>query len=198
MEYSKVYTQMFNNPQYCKDDNTFRETYCLENMKMKKFNSLIDVGSGRGRFIKRVLSMFPDTEILSTDLANYHHIPNISFQEIDLSSAQSRDKLIEKYQNNKRDLLTCLDVLEHLDKSFIDEVFRMFSLVAKTCIFTIANHSDIVDGIELHTIQENFDYWGPIIQRYFKIVKFHDDIYFMNGRPILYILYCESLERDSA
>lgn len=194
MNYEEVYAKMFNDPKYCRDEVLFRNTYVIENMKMKKFNSLIDISSGRGRLINLVKKQFPDTHIVSTDLANYHKIPDTPFLEINLSNPGDRDLLIKSFEFNKRDLLTCLDVLEHLDKSFVEEVFKLFSKVAKTSIFTIANHPEVINGVELHTIQEDMTYWRPIIEKYFKIVKFHDDIYFRNGKPTLYILYCEPLE----
>ena len=193
MDYQKVYNDAFANPQYCKDEWLFRNIYCLENMKMKRFDSMIDISSGRGRLLVEVQKNYPYIEITSTDLNNFHKLPGVEFIKLDLSLQEDRDKIVSLYKENPKELLTCLDVLEHLDKSFIDDVFRMFSQIAKTSIFTIANHSDKVNGVELHTIQESFDFWEPYIKRYFKIVKFHDDIYIVDGKPNLYILYCEPL-----
>jgi len=34
----------------------------------------------------------------------------------------------------------------------------------------VANHSDIIDGIELHLIQENNDWWKTKIEKNFKII----------------------------
>jgi hypothetical protein len=84
--------------------------------------------------------------------------------------------------------LTCTDVFEHLDKSFIEDVILVCSKLSKMCIFAIANHSDIIENIELHTIQENDTYWDNKLKKNFEIKK--KSIH-CNGR--LYFYVCESI-----
>jgi chemotaxis methyl-accepting protein methylase len=110
-----------------------------------------------------------------------YHSENVdNFIRCDLSSPVQRDALLVK----QFDILTCTDVLEHLDKSFIEDVLRLYSSLSTYSILAIANHSDIIDGVELHTIQENDTWWENYILKYFSIV---DKQTFYNGRLYMYV-----------
>lgn len=140
---------------------------------LNKFNpsdqfTLIDIGSGRGHMIRMIKNIFPNCKITSVDINNYHNIADIQFIQSDLSNKEDRNNL----QNNKYDVLICLDVLEHLDYSFINDVFELFHNMSNYNLFAIANHSDIFNGIELHTIQENETWWNNIINKLYYIKYF--------------------------
>ena len=64
----------------------------------------------------------------------------------------------------------------------------MCSQLSSYSIICIANHSDIINGIELHTIQENELWWENIMSKYFKLS--YKEIKY-NGR--LYEYFCEPL-----
>jgi hypothetical protein len=112
----------------------------------------------------------------------------LDYEFISLDLSNNDD--FKKIKKNTYELLTCLDVLEHLDKSFVDNVLYNFSQISKNVILTIANHHDIQNNIELHTIIENMDYWRPIITKFFIIN--HEETYEfkqMNGDiNYLYVL----------
>jgi hypothetical protein len=95
------------------------------------------------------------------------HNENADFIGCDLSSSRDRTKLTEQ----KYDVLCCTDVFEHLDKTFIDDVIHMCSLLSPTCVLCIANHSDILNGVELHTIQENDSWWESRMKKHFNIIR---------------------------
>ena len=184
MNYLDIYTNSFSNPAYSKDGYIDpKNKYIIDCIRDEHVNNIIDISSGRGALVKLIKVIFPDIKILSTDLKKFHE-ENVDFIKLDLSIVEDRNKLID---NEIYDLLTCMDVLEHLDKSFIDDVLYMISNISKTVILTIANHSDIFDGVELHTIQEDYTYWGPLLSKYFDTV-YYEEKYFINGKPKLYLL----------
>ena len=191
MNYLEVYDSSFSDNNYSVHNNQeFRYQFCIKYLQNHTINSLIDVGSGRGVFLKMIYDIVPD--IVSVDLNNYHNINGIKFIQANLANQNDRDHLMNMCRDNKYDLLTCLDVLEHLDKTFIENVLEMFAKLSKVCILTIANHSDIFNGVELHTIQEDFEFWGPLIKKYFKIIDCNEH-YIHNNKPRLFIVTVESL-----
>ncbi|NBR60034.1 MAG: class I SAM-dependent methyltransferase [Actinobacteria bacterium] len=186
MDYKKIYENTFNLDWYSVEHH-IQYDYIINAVKNLNLdnNNIIDIGSGRGHLLKQLLeNNIHNLEITSVDLKKFHNHNNIKFIECDLSKSSDRNKLLE----NEYDILICSDVFEHLDKSFIEDVIIMCSKLSKTCIFSIANHSDIINGVELHTIQEKDSWWENIITKYFQINK--KDIYY-NG--ILYMYICTSI-----
>ena len=189
MNYLNVYDNAFSMQQY--NVHSFDEPrYQIVNDFIKHnkndIKNIIDIGSGRGVLLELLLETYNDINVISCDINKYHNIKNVEFHKMDLSNKNT-------YVNiPQQDLLTCLDVMEHLDKSFIDDVLCYFSKISKKSIITIANHSDILNNVELHTIQEDDSYWTPIINKYFKIENIKEE-YIINSKPRLYIYYLESL-----
>lgn len=168
MNYTEVYTNTFANIQYSNHyhvqyDNVLERLANIYNKD--SYFSVIDVGSGRGQLIKNIKDNYPNSEITSVDLNQFHNENIVEFIKCDLSVETDRQKLLEK----SYDVVTCTDVLEHLDESFIEEVIQMLSKLAKHSILAIANHSDIWNGIELHTIQKDCDWWTRLIEKYYVI-----------------------------
>jgi len=152
--------------------------YVLEN----NVKTMIDIGSGRGNIIKILKELNSNVEITSTDLSKFHDY-DVPFLELNLCDKNSYGSIF----NKKYDLLTCLDVLEHIEKNCVNDVFELLSKISKYSLITIANHSDIQNEVELHLIQENMDYWSPIIEKFFVIEDQKTEYY---GR--LYILKLKS------
>jgi 2-polyprenyl-3-methyl-5-hydroxy-6-metoxy-1,4-benzoquinol methylase len=124
---------------------------------------------------------FPNSKIISVDLEKFHN-ENVIFKKCNLSVDKDRQKLLDR----KYDFLTCTDVFEHLDKSFIDDVISMCSKLSNNCFFAIANHSDIQNGVELHTIQENNTWWESKLTNFFNInMSFHNTFH------TLYMYHCD-------
>lgn len=146
--------------------------------KINKFNNILDIGTGRGNLIKFILKQYPDIKISTSDIENFHNI-DIPFYKIDLTNINTL-KDIEKH-----DIITCTDVLEHLPEESLKEIIEVFSKKCKVAIFTIANHSEIINNVQLHLIQKDLDFWREIIENFFKIKNF--EIAY-NGR--LYLLTC--------
>ena len=192
MNYLEVYNKNFSiNIYSVHDEQEYRYRYCMEFLNKNNIGTMIDIGSGRGVFLNTVKQSIDNINILSVDLNNYHNIEHIDFAMTNLANSDDRNNLLNKYENNKFELLTCLDVLEHLDKSFIEDVLMLFSKVSTTAILTIANHPEWFDGVELHTIQEDFSFWGPLINKYFDVLDYQEQ-FFHNGTPRLYVVTVKS------
>ena len=160
MNYNKMYTQLFSNANYSKHGYTEpRYIFANENIDRFSANNIIDIGSGRGVLLELIKKTHPNIRLVSTDLQKFHNI-DCEFINLDLTN-----KNTYFYPAQKFDLLMCLDVLEHLDKCYITQVFEWFAEISKYQVLSIANHSEIINGIELHTIQENIDYWISLINK---------------------------------
>lgn len=185
MDYKNTYKTLFNTETYSIHNSTeYRYQLVLDYLKNNNVKKLIDISSGRGVMLGLIKEQFPNIEIVSTDLEKFHNIDVSKFHEVDLSKEETLFDVDEKF-----DLLTCLDVLEHLDKSFIDKVFKWFSRISKHQIMTIANHSEIMNGVEIHTIQEDMSYWRPVIEDYLNIDEEDSKTFIHMGRPhYLYVL----------
>jgi cyclopropane fatty-acyl-phospholipid synthase-like methyltransferase len=163
--------------------------YQITNDVVKKNNvkNIIDIGSGRGVLLDFLIEENPEIKILSTDLENFHNL-NFDFRKIDLSDNKTFFEVNEKYE-----LLSCLDVLEHLEENLLDDVFSWFSKISENQVLTIANHSEILNGKEIHLIQENLDYWEPIVLNHLEIISKETKVFYHMGRPhYLYILITKS------
>lgn len=185
MDYKTVYGDLFNTEKYSRhNESEFRYQLVLDYLRNNEVETMVDISSGRGVMLEMIKKEFPNIKIISTDLKKFHEVEVDGFYEVDLSKKETLFSVDKKY-----DLLTCLDVLEHLDKSFISSVFEWFSEISKNQILTIANHSEIQNGIEIHTIQEDMNYWRPIVTEFLEIENEDSKTFIHMGRPhYLYIL----------
>jgi len=188
VNYLNIYETCFDNESYSKDHH-IQYDFVVDEIKKLFINktesefSLIDIGSGRGQLINLIQKNFNNVKITSVDLKKFNDL-DINFIKCNLSLENERELL----KNNVYDVLSCTDVFEHLDKSFIEEVISLCSSLSKNCIFAIANHSDIINNIELHTIQENDIWWEKYLLKYFEIKEKH--IKYDNR---LYMYTCKSI-----
>jgi cyclopropane fatty-acyl-phospholipid synthase-like methyltransferase len=188
MDYKSVYQTAFSDVYYS-NNHHIQYDYVVQKLKTM-FNpddtfELIDVGSGRGQLLQLVRNEFKNSILTSVDLQKIHNVQVNYFIECDLSSKSDRLSLLTK----KYDVLVCTDVLEHLDKSFIVDVFDTFLKLSNKSILAIANHSDILNGLELHTIQEDNQWWESHIKTFYSI---DDMVSAYNGR--LYMYFVTSLQ----
>jgi hypothetical protein len=175
-----VYDKLFGGSTYniLEDTGGRQYNYVLNLIKQYTPKSVMDIGSGRGIFIRMLNEMHPDIKISTCDLNNYHRHHFADFQKINLCE----DFTI----NGQYDFVSCLDCLEHLEIGCIDNVIKKISLVTKDiAVFSIANHSDIIDGIQLHLIREDHRFWTPVIEKYFSVVNYEEAL---DGRLMYYIL----------
>lgn len=181
MKYEKVYSEVFKNKRSYNSDNSLSYQksiqFFTEIEKENTIDSIVDIGSGKGNLLKRLPK---DKELFSYDLDCFYDknsLKHVLFQKLDLSQKDQLQSIKET------DFLFCLDVLEHLEKECIESILKVFSEKSNFCFLTVANHSDIINGVELHLIQEDQVYWNEKISKYFKIISF-ETLY--NNRLMLY------------
>tara|TARA_B100001939_G_C16942763_1_gene618970 strand:- start:1258 stop:1815 length:558 start_codon:yes stop_codon:yes gene_type:complete len=177
MDYLKVYTDLFDTKDYSvHDENTYRYQLVKSYIEDHNPESMIDIGSGRGKLLSLINDSY-DIKIESSDLDKFHNI-NIPFRHLDLSNKSTY------FNDTKYDILTCLDVLEHLDKSFLKDSIKWFKSISNVQILTIANHSEILNGIEIHTIQEDENFWREHLIENSEILQ--ENIQVFGSRNYLY------------
>lgn len=165
MRYKKVYRKAFSVERYSSDPTALNYQLPLDFIveHQASIESVIDVSSGRGHLLKKLQDEF-DFYLLSTDLEKFNDL-DVDFIQANL--IESND--LRKFKTMRFDVLTCLDVLEHIEEQYIDSVLEALSEVADHTLFTIANHSDVWNGVELHLIRKGINYWSAKLAKYFDI-----------------------------
>lgn len=164
INYLKLYTDTFIHAEYNSSDS-LSYSFLSSSVKHLKdtdneVKSILDIGSGRGNVITTLLEHFPMNIITSADLKKFHDY-TCNFIELDLS----KDFNLAKY-----DLITCLDVMEHLEENLVDRVFKSISEASKFQVFSIANHKDAPYEIDLHLTIQDCDWWTNKLEKYFEII----------------------------
>jgi len=182
MDYHSIYANVFSDKNYSRFHHV-QYDWVIELLKKRysirdKF-TLIDIGSGRGHMLKLIHNNFPKAVITSVDLDNFHKLDFVEyFNKCDITSSDDRNNLLK----NKYDVLINLDFLEHIEEIYIDDVLTTFHNLSPYSIIAVANHSDIVNGVQLHLIQENNDWWKSKLEDNFNITHYRD-----NGEDTLYM-----------
>ena len=181
-----IYNKAFSDPSYnVHTEDEFRYLFVLKALDIfKEYSTLLDIGSGRGTLLVMASKHYPNLAITSADLTNYHNLHSIPFFKVDLNDI--------KTPIGKFDIITCMDVLEHLNKNTIENTLTELATSCKVLICSIANHSDVKDGVELHTIQEGAEYWEEMFKGKFEVVT-KEDRYRLNDVPRLHLYVLQSL-----
>lgn len=168
MNYLKTYDKLFGSLEYNKHTNREpRFLFAVSNIKKSCAKSVIDIGSGNGNLLKIIHKTDHSISLFSVDLRNYHGLDYVSHVDGDIT----RHRTI-KTTGVEFDALTCLDCLEHIEKKHIDDVLNMLSRMSSLFLFSIANHSDKINGVELHLIQKDSLWWHNKLSKYFEITYF--------------------------
>jgi hypothetical protein len=167
VDYVNVYKNIFSQNNIYNEHINDRERYdfVIDEIKKNNYNKVIDISSGRGNMIKCIKDIFPDINITSTDLLKFNDI-KVDFIQLDLTSENDRNSVRDKY-----DFLSCLDVLEHIEENEINNILRFFKSISKNFCFSIANHSDVQNGVEVHLIQKDKIFWDKILSEHLCIVE---------------------------
>ena len=142
-----------------------RYDFVIDGIIDNDYNKIIDISSGRGSLIKHLRNKKQDIHITSTDIHKFNNL-DVEFIQLDLTKKDDLNKITETY-----DMLSCLDVLEHIEEKHINDVLLAFKKISNHFCFTVANHSEIIDRFELHLIQKNKDWWDEIFENHFTIIN---------------------------
>ena len=128
----------------------------LDWIAYNNLSTLLDVGCGRGHYIKETgATGLEPSSLIAEQLKG--DVINSDIQNLET------DRTWEG--------LYCMDVLEHISYDEIDSCLEKLKTLAPTALYGIANHSDIQKGVELHLIQEEPDWWLEKLRRVYKNVK---------------------------
>lgn len=151
----ELYREQFADQGYATKDDAHRRFDWAISMVPKGTIRLLDVGAGRGRFLERLESDRVEAMVCSCDLDRFHDEP-YAFFRCDLTTRQGRAGL----GTDAWDVITCLDVLEHLPESMVLPALRALRRAARTVIVTAANHPEPgIGGVELHLTQQPYNWW---------------------------------------
>lgn len=168
MNYHELYTQIFADSNYSRhptDEPRYR--FALDFIQDKYVNRLIDISCGRGVFAHAFKERYPDKEIEVTDIDNFHNLDGIKFHKVDLSSPND----LQIFAENFYDCATCLDVMEHLEETYVDYFLWMLAKSVKYAFFSIAHTSEIRNEVELHINGQDKKYWEEKLGAYFRILS---------------------------
>lgn len=127
---------------------------------------ILDIGCGKGHYIRRLISL------------GYKNITGVEFSsyccetwldELNVINANWLE-LGPTLEDNSFDLAVCMDVLEHIEPSNIQKFVSNIERTCNEAILGIANHSDIMEGEELHLIQQGVPWWTELLKKYYSNV----------------------------
>ena len=148
---------------------------------------ILDAGCGEGIHLKRMISSGHDAfGIELSTVCCDKYLQDIPHKNIDILSYAR--------EGHSFDGLICMDVLEHIPPENINETLMALSKLSNSAFLGIANHSDIINGVELHLIREDKNWWNKILHKYYKNVHFLTEQF--DGK--FYYFYCSVHEQEDS
>lgn len=154
------YTRAYQDPHYRMGDQRHRDAVAaLFDLPVR--SSLLDVGAGRGELIQSALALGFD-QVQGTDVVPSLCRDNISYAEVHAIP----------FEDGEFDVVTCLDVLEHILPEDTDQAVSELARVTRSvAVISVANFSDVWHGVELHINRRAYDEWHVIFATYFEQVQ---------------------------
>ncbi len=168
-----IYDQIFATDKRYNAPYRYKLKIVLKWVKKNQFRNVLDVGSGRGHYLRllrkntiEVTGLEPSKVIVDT-LNDYDVI---------------NDDILGLVKQGKQwESLICMDVLEHIEPAEIENTVSALATLSPKALLGIANHSDVWHGTELHLIQEGPSWWKKLLPRYYNNINciYEDDLYFV-------------------
>jgi hypothetical protein len=160
----EVYQLQFSKGRYARNRITPDHDYVLG--RLPASGTLLDIGSGRGVFLRKVQDRFPELKLKTCDLQDFHHL-GLPFFPLDLTNPAD----LERLAGLSEPLISCVGVLEHLPE---DRVLAAIEAISRACtgtaLITAANHSDIgKGGHQLHLTQQPLPWWVERLGKHFEV-----------------------------
>jgi 2-polyprenyl-3-methyl-5-hydroxy-6-metoxy-1,4-benzoquinol methylase len=131
----------------------------LQWVKNNGFKNLLDVGCGQGHYLK----LLSENGIKVTGLEPSKNIAD-TLKDYDVIN----DDILGLAKKKRQwEALICMDVLEHIEPSEIEETVKALSSLAPHALIGIANHSDIWRGVQLHLIQQGPYWWRDLLSHHY-------------------------------
>ncbi len=161
-EYLALQQKLHDNPSYG-IASTYFAPLVAEIIKHYKIKSISDYGAGKKR--------------LAESLQKLKSLPN-RYLPYDPAFPEYGDPMTA-------DLVCCIDVLEHIEPDFIDNViFDLSKITTNFGFFTIhmgPAGKFLADGRNAHLIQQSTSYWLEKLVKYFDIVQLMEHQMMGNG-----------------
>lgn len=127
--------------------------------------TVIDIGCGRGDFAREMLGKGYDVSCVDfSNVCCTEFLSDIEHECVGIIDFSKRKV--------KFDAAICICVLEHCTEENLGPHIKSIAKISDSVLFGISNHSDrVLNGIELHPIQRDQDWWNKKISKYFKEVK---------------------------
>lgn len=166
--YKEIYNHVYSNVKdytvVPKELSVLKDNQVLSFLKDEK-TQVLDIGCGSGHYLQLMtennISCFG---IDVSDVCCLKHLKEYDFKVIDIVD-------FAKTRKKKFNSAICVDFLEHISEEDLDNVLSSITKVSNNVLFGIANHSDVLAGIELHLIKKDSDWWVDILSKYFKNIK---------------------------
>lgn len=129
-----------------------KDSIVFESVTRNNPKSLVDAGCGQGYYVRKFRDLGIDAygvEVSSVCCGAF--LQDVPHLNEDLDTHFSKEVNV--------DFLFCSDVLEHLSYNDLDSVLPKLKKASPVALFGLANHSDIIEGIELHLIREDSVWW---------------------------------------
>jgi ubiquinone/menaquinone biosynthesis C-methylase UbiE len=149
---------------YNSNPNHKRFSVAKEFLSSINVEKVLDVGVGRGHF-------FRDLDKLGYAMKGIE--PSLEARKL-LKDKRIINACSHKipFKKNEFDIVICLDVLEHVPKELITKSLEEIKRVSKRyALISVAHHSDVKRGWELHISSMPFKEWRELIKNYFSIIK---------------------------
>lgn len=149
------YNKIYQDPKYGHPPD--RPILALEVVRdeLPKMTTLLDVSTGRGQFVKLVKDEFSNVHISVSE-----HSEHLLMTDL-VAMPRFKWNLPDPCPlGDIWDMVTCFDVMEHLEEDVIDESIKQLGAVTRIYLaMSIALYSAPFNGVELHKTIRNSDWW---------------------------------------
>ena len=158
----KLYSKLYAGSRYgCTERKQFQSVLNFMTLTDK---SIVDVGCGNAWLRNKV----KHDGYIGIDIASIFKdrakvwASNERFLHLDLRYPQAEEI-------PQSDIAICMDLLEHIDESAIDQVIKNTLKLGKETVFGIALFPHVVDGDVLHVTLKSADWWRKKVEEHTKI-----------------------------
>lgn len=184
--YKEVYDNIYSNVDNYNFYDDLKDTFVDSFSNMLPYGaSILDAGCGEGNHLKRMIKNGYDAfgiELSSVCCDKF--LQDVPHKNVDIIGFRN-------YKKNF-DALICMDVLEHIPIKFIDDTIDALSTFSNVAFLGIANHSDVINGVELHEIQESNKWWFEKLSKYYKQVVLVASLNYEIKDDIFFMFYCSN------
>lgn len=142
------------------------------NQLEEEYESIIDVGCGRGFFVKKLIEKFPDKKIMGADLLPTLNIEGLQYYQTNIESIPLEDKSV--------DVVVCSHVLEHVQH--LDKVINELKRIGKKkIIVTVPKQRYYYYTLDLHVrfFNHKFELAEAMDMNSYEIEVLHGDFVFV-------------------